>query len=156
MLTIEVPGTGSLNFKHIVLDYNGTMAEDGILIPGVEEKLNMLSESMDVHILTADTFGKCQGECRGIKGSVIILSQPVGGPEKKDFVEKLGAENVVAVGNGTNDSLMLAAAALGIVVLGPEGASVKALQNAGVVVKNINDGLDLLLNPKRLMATLRL
>lgn len=156
MIIVDIPGKGRLNLKHIVLDYNGTMAKDGILLPGVEEKLNLLGESVEVHILTADTFGKCQSECKGIKGSVRILSQPVGGEEKKAFVENLGAENVVAVGNGTNDSLMLARAALGIVVLGPEGASVQALKNADVVVKDINEGLELLLHPRRLTATLRL
>lgn len=67
----------------------------------------------------------------------------------------MGSGNVVAIGNGSNDGLMLAKAALGIIVLGPEGAAVKALQQADVLVKDINDGLDLLLYPKRLVATLR-
>lgn len=155
MLTVEIPGRKDLHLKHIVLDYNGTMAEDGILLSGVEAKLNRLSASMDVHILTADTFGKCRAQCGGINGSVTILSRPEGGPAKKEFVENLGAAGVVAVGNGANDSLMLSTAALGIIILGPEGVSVQAMQNADVAVKSIDDGLDLLLHPKRLTATLR-
>jgi soluble P-type ATPase len=46
-------------------------------------------------------------------------------------------------------------AALGIAVLGDEGLSVSAMQNADLVVKNISDALDLFLKPKRLTATLR-
>ena len=51
--------------------------------------------------------------------------------------------------------MMLAAAALGIAVCGAEGAAAETLQVADVVVIRIVDALDLLLHPKRLMATLR-
>jgi len=156
MISVDIPGRGILQLNHIVLDYNGTIARDGLLLPGVEERLNRLGGSLKVHILTADTFGKCRGECKNIKGTVQILSRPIGAKEKKAFVDRLGAEHTVTVGNGANDRLMLAGAALGIVVLGPEGASVQALQSADVAVKDINEGLELLLQPKRLIATLRL
>jgi soluble P-type ATPase len=70
-------------------------------------------------------------------------------------IEQLGAEHVVAIGNGANDAGMLSAAALGIAVLGAEGLAVEALLAAAVVVGCIEDGLDLLLHPQRLVATLR-
>lgn len=50
---------------------------------------------------------------------------------------------------------MLAAAALGIAVLGPEGLATEALQAADLVVGQVEDALDLLLHPTRLLATLR-
>jgi len=156
MIAVDIPGRGTLLLKYLVLDYNGTLAKDGLLRLGVEERLNQLSKSLEVHILTADTFGKCRSECRNINGTVHILSQPVGGEAKATYVETLGAEFTVAVGNGANDRLMLAKAALGIVVLGPEGTSMQALQNADLAVQEITTGLDLLLQPKRLIATLRL
>jgi len=156
LLAVEIPGRSTLLLKYLVLDYNGTLAKDGLLQPGVEEGLNLLSLCLEIHILTADTFGKCQSECQGIKGKVQILSQTVGGEAKAAYVENLGAEFTVAVGNGANDRLMLAKAALGIVVLGPEGTSLQALQNADLAVPDIATGLDLLLRPKRLIATLRL
>ena len=156
MISVDIPGRGIHKLKHIVLDYNGTMAKDGLLLPGVEERLNQLSDNIEVHILTADTFGKCRVECKGIKGTVQVLSQPTGAEEKEAFVERLGAEHTVSMGNGANDRLMLAKAALGIVVLGSEGTSVQALQNADIAVKDINEGLELLLQPKRLVATLRI
>jgi len=156
VISVDIPGRGIHKLKHIVLDYNGTMAKDGLLLPGVEERLNQLSDNIEVHILTADTFGKCRVECKGIKGTVKVLSQPTGAEEKEAFVERLGAEHTVSMGNGANDRLMLAKAALGIVVLGSEGTSVQALQNADIAVKDINEGLELLLQPKRLVATLRI
>jgi len=155
MISVNIPGRGVMELKHIVLDFNGTMACDGILIPGVEERLNKLSEQLEVHIMTADTFGLCRFACSGIKGSIQIMTAAIGAPEKEKFVESLGANNVVAVGNGTNDNRMLKRAALGIVIIGPEGTSTRSLLAADVVVKDINDGLDMLLNPKRVIATLR-
>ncbi len=155
MISFDIPGKGTISLNHIVLDFNGTIACDGVLIDGVKERLNKLAEQMEVHIVTADTFGSCRERCKGIKSNIHILTAETGGPEKLEFIESLAAENVAAVGNGVNDTLMLKAAALGIVVIGPEGASAKALREANVIVKDINDGLDLLLNPKRLIATLR-
>ena len=140
---------------HIVLDFNGTMACDGILIPGVEERLNKLSEKVEVHVMTADTFGLYRSACSGINGSIQIMTAEIGAPEKEKFVASLVANNVVAVGNGTNDNQMLKRAALGIVIIGPEGTSTRSLLAADVVVKDINDGLDMLLSPKRVSATLR-
>lgn len=155
MIRISIPGRGTLTFKHIVLDYNGTMGCDGNLLPGVKERLNLLAENLDVHIITADTFGLCKASCKGIKATIHILTSTVGGPEKEQYVEALGPDGVMAIGNGSNDALMLARAAVGVAVLGPEGTSTLALQASDVVVRDINAGLDLLLNPKRLIATLR-
>jgi soluble P-type ATPase len=59
------------------------------------------------------------------------------------------------VGNGANDVDMLAEAALGIAVLGSEGLAVPALIAADVLAASIDEALELLLNPKRLVATLR-
>ena len=47
------------------------------------------------------------------------------------------------------------AAALGIGVVGFEGAAVDALQASDIVAPGIQSALDLLLNPLRLVATLR-
>ncbi len=155
MISVYIPGLGEMVLKHIVLDFNGTMATGGVVTPGVEERLNSLSAVLDVHILTADTFGTVREACRSINGAVTVLPGGTGAPEKEKFVRRLGERNVVAVGNGMNDRLMLRTAALGILVLGGEGACGQAVLCADIVVRDILDGLDLLLNPKRIVATLR-
>lgn len=155
MLEVVIPGRPILRFSHIVMDFNGTMAVDGVLLPGVEDRLNRLAGFLSVHILTADTCGTVHDACRGINAQVGVLAEVVGAKEKQRFVNELGAEAVVAVGNGANDALMLAAAGLGIAVVGPEGACAKTLVGADIVVINVNDGLDLLLNPRRLVASWR-
>ena len=52
MIYIEIPGRKLLSISHIVLDYNGTIAEDGELIEGVKERLLKLKENVDIHVLT--------------------------------------------------------------------------------------------------------
>ena len=155
MITLDIPGLERLLIKNMVLDFNGTIALDGSLLPGVLERLNALAGVLDIYILTADTFGTVLSACSSVKGKVAVLKERLGTEEKLNFVAGLGARETVAIGNGANDTLMLEGAALGIAVAGPEGASARALMAADVVVKDINDGLDLFLNSKRLVATLR-
>lgn len=156
MITVNIPGRETLILEHLVLDFNGTLAVDGVLLPGVRERLNELSEKLEVHVLTADTFGTGRKACQEIKAKVHILEEGrEGAVLKQQFIETTGANRTVAVGNGNNDTLMLKHSALGIMVLGPEGASSKAAQAADVVVTDINHGLDMLIHPKRLVATLR-
>lgn len=156
MIEIQIPGLDRITLHHIVLDFNGTLAVDGKLLPGAAERLNSLARDLGVHILTADTFGTVRDACRSINGTITVLSPGTGAPEKEAFVRRLGETGVVAVGNGANDRMMLCTAALGILILGAEGASPHSLAASDIVVGNINDALDLLLNTKRIVATLRL
>jgi soluble P-type ATPase len=128
---------------------------DGIVLPKVAARLNKLSEVMKIHILTADTFGKARAELKNINCEVHILSGENHDVQKKEFVEKLGSENVVAFGNGKNDRKMLKVARIGIAVSEGEGCAVDALIAADIHVRSALDGLDLLLNTKRCKATLR-
>jgi soluble P-type ATPase len=155
MIPLDIPGRDKLILKNIVLDFNGTVALDGVLLPGVQKKLNSISENLDVYIITADTFGTVLSSCSSIKCKLTVLTEKLGSFEKLKFIEGLGPQETAAIGNGNNDVLMLEKAALGILVTGPEGSSTKALMAADLVVKDIITGLDLFLNPKRLVATLR-
>ncbi len=156
MITIDIPGTGILQLSSLVLDYNGTLAVDGSLINGVEKRLNRLAEKLTVYIVTADTFGKAAVNLKNTNCNLTILGKGNQQQQKADFIKKLGTQQVAAIGNGLNDAMMLEAAALGIAVVQQEGAAVKTLQKADVVFNNINDALDLLQNPLRLKATLRM
>jgi len=49
----------------------------------------------------------------------------------------------------------LRTAALGIATVQREGAAVEAMRGADIVVHDVRDALDLLLQPRRLVATLR-
>lgn len=155
MIEVAIPGSGKLRLEHLVLDFNGTLAADGQLIPGVAERLVQLSNTLGVHVITADTFGMVQKAMEGLPATVRILP-PVGqGHAKMAYVAQLGRTNVVAIGNGRNDRLMVQSAGLGIAVVGPEAAAVDTVRAANVVATSILTALDLLLHPLRLVATLR-
>jgi len=77
------------------------------------------------------------------------------GEDKAAYIEKLDPDQLVVIGNGRNDVPWVKRAAIGIAVVGPEGAAGELVKAADVVVSDINDALDLVLNPLRLKATLR-
>ena len=155
MLEITIPSRGLLRLDHLVLDLNGTVALDGELIPGVEERLPWLGEALDIWLVSADT----QGTLGTLSSSLGVASRRLrSGDEamqKAALVKELGSDRVVAVGNGANDAAMLREAALGIAVLGGEGLAVACLGAADVVVPDIGAAFDLLLRSRRLLATLR-
>lgn len=155
MIEIEIPGFKVLQLAHLVLDYNGTLAVNGDLIQGVKSRLNTLAGSLGIHVVTADTFGKAARVLDGLDGRLVILPPVNQAVAKADYVRQLGGQATVAIGNGRNDRLMLEQAALGIAVLGEEGTAAAAIQAADLVVRDVFSALELLRNPRRLVATLR-
>jgi soluble P-type ATPase len=155
MFDLDVPGFGSVKLKYLVSDFTGTLSVDGRLFPRAKKQLNKISDFLDVHVLTADTFGSARTALYGVKCEVQILEGDNHDIQKEEFVRKLGRESVIALGNGNNDRKMLKAAKIGIAVCLKEGCSIDAITSANIVVTSTTDALDLLLNPKRLKATLR-
>jgi len=151
-LRVEIPGRGTLELRHLLLDLNGTLARDGRLLPAVRRRLPALARLLEVRVLTADTFGTA---ARQLQGLPVRLVQVATGREKERIARALGPAGVAAVGNGANDVALLRRATLGIAVVGPEGAAAAAVASADVVVVRVEDALDLLLRPRRLVATLR-
>jgi soluble P-type ATPase len=93
MIEITIPGYKTLQLRHIVLDYNGTMAVDGELIPGVGDALKSLAKDLQVHILTADTFGKVRSRVEGIPCELSILPVDNQDQGKLDYVKRVGAKH---------------------------------------------------------------
>lgn len=158
-MELAIPGRGTYDIQHLVLDVNGTVAVGGQLIDHVPERLAGIREAgLHVHWITADTRGRQATLDREMGFPAHRLSPATGldeGAQKAAFVESLGAAQVLAIGNGANDALMLRAAAIGIAVLGPEGLSTAALLSSDLLVPSIHAALDLVVDPVRLVATLR-
>ena len=154
MLNISIPGKGDMTINHLLLDFNGTIAEDGMLIDGVAERLEVLSRSLAIHVVTADTHGTAAAACKGLPVEVLTYPTVDVGDIKRQVAERLG-EGVACIGNGFNDWQMAEACALSVCVIGREGCCGALLGQSDVGVTSIADGLDLLLKPDRLRATLR-
>ncbi len=150
-MTIDIPGRGLMSLQHAVLDFNGTLAEDGQVSLATRHLLQQVAVQYNTIIATADTFGTVArfAEEMGISRQIVR-----NGDDKEALVGGLSG-GVAAVGNGVNDRKMFQAADLAILVVGPEGASSRALEASDIMVPSVERALELLLNPKRLMATLR-
>jgi soluble P-type ATPase len=151
-LSVPIPGRGELRLEHLLLDVNGTLTDRGTLIDGVEARIDSLREALDIQLVSADTFGTLDA----IAGRFGVTAvRAASGEDKLRVLNEWGHDRSAVIGNGANDVLVLEAAAVGFVVLGPEGASAAALRSADVVCASAADALDLLLDPKALSATLR-
>jgi len=149
---LELPGAVPVTLTDVVLDFSGTLALDGTLLPGVAERLAAVAARLRITVLTADTFGTAAEALKGLPLNVKVLAT---GTEKARYVSRLGAGHVVAIGNGRNDVEMLRVATIAIAVIGPEGAAGELVRVADVVVRDISEALELVLHPLRLKATLR-
>lgn len=160
MLHLNLPGKMDRTFSHLVIDFNGTIAIDGVLKPALLPLLEQLNDQLDIHILTADTHGTVKSE---IEAKIPALSQrihiiPADGQRKakRDFVLDLVADETIAVGNGCNDCLMLQEAGLSLCVMDAEGASVKTLLQAEMVFRSAEEAFSFLYSPGRMKAGLRI
>lgn len=154
-MKIGIPGYKELNLCHLLLDYNGTIATDGLIPDKVKKRLERLSEELDIYILTADTHGTAARQCEGL--NVTLKTFPVGNAAdyKAAIAEELDGAACVCMGNGRNDILMFKKSALSIAIMDTEGMYAGLLKEADICVRSIEDGLDLLLNPKRVIADMR-
>ncbi len=158
-IQIDIPGFGKLELRAIISDYTGTHSRGGKITHGVERRLIHLSELVDIHILTADTFGTAERELQDIPVSIHRLLAEEQDVQKMDFAKGCQPQNVAAFGNGNNDRLLLKAVreagGLAIAVDNGEGCAIETLQNANMFIVSAENALDLLIETKRLKATLR-
>jgi soluble P-type ATPase len=152
MISIEIPQRGLYKLHHAVFDINGTLAVDGVALVGVADYLQTLGKHLSIHLLTAGTHGNLKELEKELGHPLKIIRT---GEDKVNYVKMLGSDSVVAVGNGANDAGMLQLAAIGIAVLTDEGVAISTLRAADVLVTNPVHAIELLLLPKRLVATLR-
>jgi P-type E1-E2 ATPase len=155
MIEINIPGRGTLRLEHLVTDVNGTLAVDGQLIAGIAKQISVLSDRLTIHMLTADTHGR-QALIDQQLNLTAVRIQPGNEVEQKaEYVRRLGADSVVAIGQGANDANMLKEAALGICVLSQEGLATETLLSADLVMPSISAALELFDRPLRIIASLR-
>jgi soluble P-type ATPase len=149
---VPIPRRDDLRLDHVMLDVNGTLTNRGVLLEDVQERLARLRDAVEIHLVSADTFGTLDAIAQRLQVGAVRASS---GADRVETLDALGPDRCAVIGNGANDVLALEAAAIGFAVLGPEGASAAAWRAADVACACAADALDLLLDPKALAATLR-
>ena len=155
MIELNIPGRGFIQLEHLVTDVNGTLAVDGQLIDGLVRDVRHLRDRLEIHLLTADTHGRQAAIDMQLGLQATRIPPGNEAEQKAEFVRRLGADRVVAIGQGANDAGMLKQAALGICVQSTEGVAVETLLAADIFVPDIFAALQLLEKPLRIVATLR-
>ena len=161
-IRIDIPGFGQLHIQAVCSDYTGTLSRKGELIDGVSERLHRLAELVDIHVVTSDTRKTARGQLAELP---LTLHDQIAPDDhdvfKRDYLARLGVglAQIAVFGNGRNDRLWLAAVrdagGLSIAVDVGEGCAVEAMTSANLFVTGIGNALDLLLDCKRIIATLR-
>ncbi len=169
-IKIEIPGFGELHIRAVCSDYTGTLSYGGKLLSGVSRRLRQLSMAVDVHVVSSDTRKTASKELKALRQArVITLTHKIVSKRhdtfKRDYVKNLvkdlgiNLKDVAVLGNGMNDKLWLEcvryAGGLSIAVDAGEGCAIEALQSANVFVTGSTNALDLLLDKKRLVGTMR-
>ncbi|HES77023.1 MAG TPA: ATPase P [bacterium] len=154
MLPIALPGQPILELHHLVLDFNGTLALRGAVVDGAAERCQLLSQHLQIHCVTGDTYGTARTALDGLPIQLHVLPPTGQSLAKCEYVTQLQG-GVCAVGNGWNDRLMLAEADLGLAVMMSEGVASATLMAADASFSSILDALDALRVPERMIALLR-
>ena len=154
MIRIEIPGRETLAIEHVVLDYNGTIAVDGLVLDELKPRLPALFTEVSVIVLTADTYGTVRAECEPLGLAVETFPREGAAACKAEIVKRLRGGRA-CFGNGFNDMAMFDEAELSVAIMEAEGVCAALLTHADVVVRSAAEALDLLLKPDRLRATLR-
>lgn len=155
MIKIDIPGYGACDIENLVLDYNGTIAFEGMLIDGVKERLREISKDLRIYIVTADTYGTVKEQVEDMSVNLAVIDKNNEMDSKSKVVRALGSEQTIAIGNGNNDEAMLKEARLGICLCQQEGCSIKSLMASDIMFGSINDALDSILSKSKIIATLR-
>jgi soluble P-type ATPase len=162
VIRVDVPGLGPLEIRWIVTDYTGTHAFGGTLRDGVRSRLARLAARVDIHVITADTFGTARRELDGVPVTVHLLAPGEPHDAQKLRVataQAIDLRHAAAFGNGNNDRVLLRAVrdagGLAVAVDNGEGCALDALLSASLFITGAENALDLLLEPDRARATLR-
>jgi soluble P-type ATPase len=158
-IEIEIPGFGTRRIMTVLTDYTGTLSRGGRLDLSVRALLSQIAEAVDIHVLTADTFGTAETELKSAPVVVHRLNQGGQDVQKRDYGIQVGIGHCAVLGNGNNDRLLLKAAkdegGIAIAVDNGEGCATDALLNSHLFIAGAANALALFLEPRGCKATLR-
>lgn len=158
-ISIDIPGFGRRHITTMLTDYTGTLSRRGRLTEGIKDRLQELAELVDIHVITADTFGFVAEELKDSPVKLVRLQEASLDIKKREYGEKLDLQHCVVFGNGNNDRLLLKAAkdsgGIAISVDNGEGCATDALLNSHIFIVGAVNALGLLLESNGCKATLR-
>ncbi len=86
MIEVAIPGRSTLRLTTAVLDFNGTLACDGLLCEGVAERLEALGARLALHVVTGDTTGTARQVLSALPVLVHVMPPDRQGAAKRAFL----------------------------------------------------------------------
>jgi soluble P-type ATPase len=154
MIPIQRPGRPPLEIHSLIVDFEGTLAQDERVSPKSKDRLNLLARRLRILVCFRNDEEKVRTILRRVNAEALKCCEGESGRLKAELLEKLGKIQTAVVGNGADDAALFGEAALSLCVIGREGASAEALRRADVVFPSVVDALEFLLKPLRQRATL--
>lgn len=152
-MKLSIPNSEDIELSTVILDLNGTITVRGVLIHGVVQRLvELQKKGLHIVLFSGDTLGNAKKIADELSIDLVVTAS---GMEKKLAAAKLNPDTCVAIGNGRIDVSLFETVKLAIAVLQGEGLHTACLQEADIVVVSILDALDLLIDERCLVATLR-
>ncbi|MBE0448056.1 MAG: hypothetical protein IBX64_08170 [Actinobacteria bacterium] len=81
---------------------NGTIAVDGLIPDEILGRINILSKSLHVYIITADTHGRLDSQRDKIPAIIERVHPPGESLQKASFLERLGASSSIVARSSKN------------------------------------------------------
>ncbi|MFH2144318.1 MAG: hypothetical protein ABIJ97_17960 [Bacteroidota bacterium] len=149
----KVPEVGEIEIKTLVFDLNGTISNHGKVIDGVVERMNKLKKSgFRLIMITSDQrgLGENTAESLGIEYFHAATSA-----DKEKIILALDPMTIAAFGNARVDIGMFHHARVSIACIEGEGIHTEIFKFADILVKSINDALDLFLDHDSFISTMK-
>ncbi len=156
-IDIKIPWGEKYSINNVVFDLNGTLANDGKIAENTIDLLEKLARDAKMYIVTADTHNTAEElkDKLGDLAEIIVLKSNDHAQEKARFVHTLGFRETVTVGNGANDLKMMEEGILSFGIIGGEGLYGPLLAKVDIVVQNVDHAIEMLINPMKIVATIR-
>src|SRR6476620_6455238 len=118
-MEIAIPGQDPFEITTLILDLNGTLTIDGILIPGVKERIEKIQREQKLRtvLFTGDTLGT--GGAIAKELDIEVRKTPTA-LDKRSEAWKLGAKESATIGNGNIDLELFKVTRFRIMVLQDE------------------------------------
>lgn len=149
-----IPQVWEIDITTIVLDLNGTLAVQWVVVDGVEDRINKLKTlGFSIILFTGDQRGNASLLCKELG---IECSYASSHEEKEKLFLELDVDHTAAIGNARIDNGTFRHAKLSIATLQAEGIHTGILPYIDIIVPSILDALDLFIDWDSLKATMRM
>lgn len=142
-----------IELDSIALDLNGTLAVGGLIKETTKQRISLLKKKgFNFFLISGDARGNASKIAEELGINLFIAKNS---REKLTAVKKIPSKNIIAIGNARIDLGMFKKAKLKIITLQAEGIHTSIILKADIIVPNINDALDLFIDEKRFLSTMK-